>query len=122
MIKEVLFSIDEYNKPKVKKGRDAICLLLLRILTLTPGDSQRYPEMGVGLVTRWRYADSDKLPELKNAIEKQISEYLPNFQTLDISLSINTNTKELLVDVNIDNTLYSFTTNNDRDTVLLKDI
>lgn len=122
MIKEVLFSIDEYNKPKVKKGRDAICLLLLRILTLTPGDSQRYPEMGVGLVTKWRYADSDKLPELKNAIEKQISEYLPNFQTLDISLSINTNTKELLVDVNIDNTLYSFTTNNDRDTVLLKDI
>lgn len=122
MLKEDLFSINEYNKPKISKGRDAICLLLLRILTLTPGDSQRYPEMGVGLVTQWRYVDSEKLPELKNVIEKQISEYLPSFQTLDISLGININTKELLVDVNIDNTLYSFTTNNDRDTVLLKDI
>lgn len=114
--------MDEFEQPKQLKGKDAICILLIRLLLLTPGTIQSRPTMGIGIVTRWRYSSIDEIPNLTKEIETQINTYLPKFQAVEVQVTSNDFNKELLIDITIDGTLYSFTTDSPNNSIKLVEL
>ena len=112
-MQEALLSINKYDRPKVLKNEDATYMLLMRILLLNPGSIQSHPEMGVGIISKWRYSDMDELAELELEIEKQISNYLPKLNASNIEVSQSTeNNSEIIIKITVDNVVYAFETNN----------
>lgn len=104
--KEYLLSIDSFKQPKVLTKEDAICMLLTRLIVLTPGADPLHPDMGVG-IRQYRYAWG-KLDELRDRVEDQISQYLPDFaSTSKVELEI---TPEKLCNINItvDDVMYVY--------------
>jgi len=59
--------------------------------------------MGVGLVTKWRYMQYEKLQDLQNEIENQIATYLPLLRNTSISLQMNDNSKILYATLSFNN-------------------
>lgn len=76
---EPLLSVDKYYKPLVAKGENYATLLLTRLILLEPGMFQTHPDMGVGLVSRFRYSTEVDMVKLSNSIKDQITTYLPQF-------------------------------------------
>lgn len=122
IIRERLLSIDKFDKPKEVKGGDAIYLTLVRLMLMTPGTFQSHPEMGVGIITKWRYSDIDNLDGLKLEISKQISTYLPQLTLVEVELQVVTETKELIIDIKVENMLYRFETDSINNTLKLIDL
>ena len=111
MIKDVFFDVNKFNEPLEAKGTDAIFYLIVRLLLLTPGTSEINPEMGVGIVTKWRYCDHGQLQELKNTIEDQISRYLPKLQGVKVNIEPSQeDMTEILIDIEANDVLYTFKT------------
>lgn len=109
---EYLLSTNKYNRPTVLKDRDTVNMLLLRLLMLTPGSMPLHPKMGVGVVSKWRYSDMDNISELETEIENQISTYLPMLLPVQVTVTENEDVdKEIIIDINVDNIVYSYTTN-----------
>lgn len=106
---EMLLSVDEFNKPKVLKGKDAIGTLLVRLIQLEPGTFASRPKMGVGLLSNYRYCDEGKALELQDHIRDQIKTYLPEYQGVQVATKLNP-AGSLLIDITIDKTLYRYET------------
>lgn len=117
-IKEYLMSIDEYNTPKVVTDKDAIFVLLVRLLLLNPGTFQTHPEMGIGIISRYRYSNPDNLAVLEEECIQQINTYLPELQGASVQLSMTKN-KELLIKVTVNDSLYVFETDSVKNTLNL---
>ena len=83
-ITEPTLSIDEFNNPKVIKNERAVMLLITRLVLLNKGTIQSHPDMGVGLVARYRYSDQDQARALQADIVQQIAQYLPQFQGAEV--------------------------------------
>lgn len=81
---EPLLSVDKYYKPLVAKGEDYATLMLIRLILLEPGTFQTHPNMGVGLVSRFRYSNEVDMVKLANLIKDQIMLYLPQFTLTDV--------------------------------------
>lgn len=94
-------------------------MLLIRLLLLTPGTIQSHPNMGVGIVTKWRYCDTDKLGDLRLEISNQISTYLPTLRLSEVNLKMKQHTKELIIEIRADGILYSYETDNENNTIKL---
>lgn len=106
-INEYLISKNEFETPKELKDRAAVCIWLIRLLLLTPGSIQSHPNMGVGLRSKWRYVNMDKLDSLESEIQKQIMTYLPKFKLVEVSVQQqSSNTISILI--NIDKATYAF--------------
>lgn len=103
---EYLFSIDNFKKPKALKDNDAKFILIERIILLEPGTFPTHPNMGVGLVSRFRYSDFSELSVLQSTIKSQISTYLPQLQDVDVALSVNEN--KLVIAVTSEDTTYTY--------------
>lgn len=116
---EYILSTNKFNQPVVLKDGQAIATVLIRLLLLNPGTIQSHPDMGVGLISRYRYMDTTEINSLKLDIEDQINTYLPQFTLTEVELSIVDN-NELNVRITIDNTIYSLVT--DKDTLRLSDL
>lgn len=108
--KEYVLSVNKFEKPKELTEYDAVCMYVMRLLLLDPGTIQSKPEMGVGLVSKWRYSDSENNDELRIEIERQVAQYLPMYQLNNIHLS--TVKKELLIEMTLNDVIYSFITDN----------
>lgn len=109
---EYLLSVDKFEKPKTVKDKDATFMLLYRLLLLTPGSIQTHPTMGVGIVTKWRYMDMAKIPELQTEISRQISQFLPTLQGADVEIEpSDSEDKAIVIKISVDNTLYAFEAN-----------
>ena len=67
-LKEYSLSINNFNNPDELKRADAACLLIMRLILLTPGTIQTHPEMGVGLITKYRFMYDTELQNLKKVI------------------------------------------------------
>ena len=76
-LRESTMSINSFNEPLDYKNRDSIAFLLLRLLLLEPGTNNAHPEMGVGIVSKYRFSMEDDLDELKVHVKNQIATYLP---------------------------------------------
>lgn len=118
---EYALSVNNFNRPEIKKDVDAIYLLLIRLLLRVPGSSQTHPKMGVGLIERFRYIDMDNLNELQDEIHSQISSYLPQFQAVTVEIG-QYGDKDIQIKITIDKTLYIFNTDYDKKILKLADI
>lgn len=86
-ITEFAFAVDDFQNPKVFKDGEAICTLLVRLLLLEPGLIQSHPDMGIGLMSRYRYSVEGSASQLQNDLQKQIDKYLPQIQGTKVSVT-----------------------------------
>lgn len=105
-VKEYLISTNKFEKPKEFKDNDAVCLYLMRLLLLDPGSIQSKPDMGVGLVTKWRYSGEEEMASLSLEIQKQITDYLPQFQFSNVITRLEN--KSIIVEIDLNDVRYSF--------------
>lgn len=105
-LRESTMSINSFNEPLDYKNRDSIAFLLLRLLLLEPGTNNAHPEMGVGIVSKYRFSMEDDLDELKVHVKNQIATYLPELiiQTVDLVLD----NKVLYITIEINEEYYYF--------------
>lgn len=103
-IKEFSFSVDDFQNPKVFEDAEAIATLLVRLLLLEPGTFQSHPEMGVGLMSKYRFGIEGIARELQSNFQAQIEAYLPQFQ--GVRVSCREKEGVLMIAAEIDNTLY----------------
>lgn len=116
-ISEFSFSVDDFKSPKVYKNPKAVAVLLTRLLLLEPGTIQSHPEMGVGLYSNFMYGmEGATASSLKSSIQKQITTYLPDFQSLNVSVVQKENT--LYITIEIDGYVYGFVYNADKQTLI----
>ena len=108
---EVLLSLNSFGKPKTVNGNEAIYYLLTRLLLLEKGTIQSHPDMGVGLVSRYRYAFEDKYRDLQHDIQDQINTYLPELSGVQVTVSYSD--KSFVIDIAIDSILYKYNFNTD---------
>ena len=104
---EFTFSLNKFNTPKIIKNKDAIYTLIVRLLLLEPGTIQSHPDMGVGIVSRYRYSFEGAAAQLKRDIDKQISQFLPELQGCEIV--VNDSGGNLSIQIIADDTMYDFT-------------
>jgi hypothetical protein len=118
-IEEALLTTDNFNKPKIVRGAEAICILIVRLIIMEKGSRKAYPNMGIGIRSRYRYMTEDEIPNLETEISDQISEYLPEAQGAIIKCvlvnptsSTVTSAKNLLIGISIGNYTYAYDVEN----------
>lgn len=120
---EPCLSIDEFNKPKILDGKDAISTLLIHLILLEPGTFSNRPGMGVGLISRYRYIEKDGLQQLQKDIESQINSYLPEFEAVEVKVSMDETIpkeeggigNEIVIEIIIDEVIYKYETAKQKD-------
>lgn len=108
LLNEYTLSTDNFKQPKVVQGREAVGLLVARLILLEPGTDPIRPNMGLGLVSRYRDMFPNKLPELRRALYSQIETYLPQFSGVEITLT--TKEGQLIFDIKVGETAYKYVT------------
>ena len=106
---EMLLSVDSFKKPKVLEGKEAIGILLVRLIQLEPGTFASRPKMGVGLLSNYRNCSEEKALLLQDHIKDQIKTYLPEYQAVQVATKLNPGGK-LVIDITIEETLYRYET------------
>lgn len=103
-ITEFSFSVDDFKTPKVYKDAEAIATLLVRLLLLEPGTIQSHPDMGVGLISKYRFSTEGSAATLQGEYQRQVEKYLPQFQ--GVQISVTEKDKKFKISVQIEDTLY----------------
>ena len=109
--REYFIGIDEFNNPKVYTDQHDTFVILIRLILLEPGTYPNHPDMGVGLVSRYRFAMKEKLANLQTRIEEQISTYLPEFSAVNVEVSYEKEHKYTQISITIDEITYKMTYN-----------
>ena len=117
--REYLFSTNQYNEPYQVTGKSAIAMLLIRLILLEPGSDPLHPDMGVG-IKDYRYS-LNQLKELKERVENQIDQYLPDFQSAIVAI-IGTPDKICNIEITIDDTVYVYESSTSPKPIRLADI
>lgn len=109
---EFLLSVDEFQNPIVLKDSKAIMTLLVRLLLLEPGTIQSHPDMGVGLISKYRYGVEGIGSDLQAEFKRQIQTYLPDeFQ--GIQINVKEKDKTLQISAEIDGLIYGIAFDSD---------
>lgn len=113
-LKEPLITLNKFQRPVELQGQDAEIMLIIRLILLEPGTIQTHPEMGVGLISLYRYTVDVDLDKLRSRIQNQISTYLPMFTTVEVRVDLNVNEHTLYIYIDSDqlNALVPFDTEN----------
>ena len=117
---EHLLSINKFEKPTIAKDNDAVSILITRLILLEPGTIQSHPEMGVGIVSKYRYSETRNIESLRRDIADQITKYLPTLSGANVEVS--TNDKGVTISITIDNVMYAYNFDANTNTLSLKDI
>lgn len=122
IFREYLIDTDAFGQPKTVYSKKAIGVLIVRLLLLEPGTDPMRPEMGVGIVSRYRYMFPTRITELQNNIADQLAKYLFPYQRVDISMEVID--KELRMKISIDDDTYQYVTKEqeDNNTVTLTEL
>ena len=110
-MKEYEFSVNNFNQPVVLKDKDAIYINLIRLFLLEPGTYQTNPDMGIGLISRYRYSDTIDLESLKSEAQQQIETYLPDLVSVSVDVSSDTSNGIITIQIYIESTLYELAFN-----------
>ena len=94
---EPLMTINKFYKPVVLTGTDAAVMQIIRLILLEPGTYQSNPEMGIGIVSRYRYGNEDDIENLSSDIKDQIQTYLPGFERVEVQIQESDLDKKILV-------------------------
>lgn len=103
-IHEFSLSVDDFQNPKVYKNGEAVLTLLTRLLLLEPGTIQSHPEMGVGLISKYRYSIEGNGPILQSEFQRQIDTYLPDLQ--GVKVIVSEKGKSYFITAQVQNILY----------------
>lgn len=117
-MKEYTLSMDPFQRPKVLDEKDATHTLIVRLILLEKGTYPTHPDMGVGIVSNYRFAFTEELEKLRTDILEQMSTYLPDIAATDVQVSEDE--KEVVIDITVDDTLYELIF--DKTTKTLKDL
>lgn len=115
-LREYTLSIDEFNKPKVYVGNNAIVAKLIEIALLDPGTYPTKPDMGLGLRTKYRYISEDEITTLEQDYRKQVETYLPELTAVNVEITLDTD-KVLHLLVTVDQTVYTLLYNTETKTL-----
>ena len=98
-MKEHVFSLNDFNMPKVYDSKDANYILIIRLILLDPGKYPSHPTMGVGLRTKYRFNGNNPnvLEPLKADIEKQMRAFLPQIAYSSIDLTLDDNLLGIII-------------------------
>lgn len=103
---EDVFSVNEFNEPKVYKNAEGAMMLLTRLLLLEKGQIESHPDMGVGLISNFRYADEGDIYRLRSSFREQIDKYIPSFTGCDITVEYKDMT--FFISVTMDGQVFGF--------------
>ena len=103
-ISEFAFAVDDFQNPKIFKDGEAVCTLLVRLLLLEPGTIQSHPEMGVGLMTKYRFSVEGTASELQGDFQRQVDKYLPELQ--GVKINVTEKDKQFLIAATFEDALY----------------
>lgn len=94
-IRDYLLDIDDLNRPKVLDMENiqtgtmnSAALLIIRLLLLKKGSYPDFPDLGIDIRGRYRFAFEEELITLRNELEDQISTYLPELIPVDVEVSL----------------------------------
>jgi hypothetical protein len=99
---EPLMSVNKYYKPTVLENEDAAIMLILRLILMEPGTIQTHPNMGVGIVSKFRHSTEIDIGELQRRITKQIKTYLPMFTSVQIRVELDNDLKAVKIYITSD--------------------
>lgn len=92
---DYLLDIDDLNRPKVLDMENiqtgtmnSAALLIIRLLLLKKGSYPDFPDLGIDIRGRYRFAFEEELITLRNELEDQISTYLPELIPVDVEVSL----------------------------------
>lgn len=106
--KEYTLSVDSFNQPKAINDRNAIGIMLIRLILLEPGTNPLHPTMGVGIISKYRFLSSEDMERrLKSDIEYQIQTFIPEYSVSDIQL-VYQDDKTVDIHIYIDGTIYVY--------------
>lgn len=111
ILKEYALSVNEFNQPAEARGKRAIGVFLIRLLLMDKGTDPMRPNMGVGIVSRYRYMFEEECPNLVADIKEQIKTYLLPYASIN-SIEAVIRDKELHLSITIDDATYSYRTLN----------
>lgn len=113
---EYFLGLDEFNHPKIYTDQHAIYILLIRLILLEPGTYPNKPNMGVGLVSKYRYSVTEDLTSLKEDIQNQIDTFLPEFNQSEVKVEYTEN-KEISIAISLGEYEYDLIYNRDNNTL-----
>lgn len=115
-IKEYSLGIDKFNRPAVYDQPKSSYIKIVRLILLEKGTYPTKPDMGVGLVSKYRYADiKTATTNLKNDIDNQIATYLPEYQAAQID--VEADKKEIKINITINKLTYQLMYNKEENTI-----
>lgn len=122
-MEEHVLKINSFNQPKILTGTEAIYTLIIRLFLMDKGTNKAHPDMGLGLLKRYRYYDADKLDDIVTDAYDQISRFIPLLTVTSISVSYSSTNNSLIITVTVDNDIYYvFSADFEEDTITLSDI
>lgn len=104
-------STNSFDEPTIVKDINAAQVAIIRLLLLEKNTIQSHPDMGIGLITRWRYGDTLDLGKLATEIQDQIDLYLPSLAGSTVDLVPQE--RDLYIKVLHQNVVYGFKLDND---------
>lgn len=115
-IKEYSLGIDKFNRPAVYDQPKSSYIKIVRLILLEKGTYPTKPDMGVGLVSKYRYADiKTATTNLKYDIDNQIATYLPEYQAAQID--VEADKKEIKINITINKLTYQLMYNKEENTI-----
>lgn len=116
-IKEYSLGIDKFNRPAVYDEPKSTYIKIVRLILLEKGTYPTRPNMGVGLISNYRYFDDIKVGarKLKQDIMDQINTYLPEYKAVVIDTEFDK--KNITIDITINKITFQLTYNKEENTL-----
>lgn len=100
-VREYLLGINELNRPKTvdmsiikPNTMNSAIILITRLIYLKKGSAYPdFPDAGIDIIKRYRFAYEEELPALARDLEEQISTYLPEFLPVSVSVGYAPNSE-----------------------------
>ena len=109
VLKEYSMSVNDFKQPAEAKGKKAIGVFLVRLLLMEKGTDPMRPNMGIGIVSRYRYMFEEDCIELERDIRTQLQTYLLPYMNIS-TIKAEIIDKELHLTIVIDDNTYSYKT------------
>lgn len=85
---EHLMSVTKTQTPKILTGVLGDEMMIVRLIFMEPGLYETHPDMGVGLVSKYRFKDIDSIEAtLPDAIKGQMRTYMPQITDPEVIVS-----------------------------------
>lgn len=117
--RDYLMALNDLGQPKVidmsriESGvMNTAITCIARLIVMRKGTDMDRPDMGIDIVGRYRFADTDELYTLQREIEEQVYMYLPEFIPVTVECepvienTMDRSIVKVQIGINIDGTMY----------------